>query len=186
MHDLHKVLRHVSQRAVKHAVAEGLVEGIALDTAFSEEFCDKCVKAKSAQKSFLWESMTRVKAYGEIVHTNLWGPAQTQSLAGSSYYMSFTDDYSRETQVTFLKRKSDMLEAFKHYEARLTMQHEGLHVKTLCSDRGGEYLSAEFDAYLKERGITRELMVHDSPQQNGMAERLNRTLVEHAHAMLLG
>lgn len=79
-----------------------------------------------------------------------------------------------------------MLEVFKQYEARLTIQHDGLHIKTLCSDRGGEYLSAEFDAHLKACGISQELMVHDSPQQNSVAECLNCMLVEHARAMLLG
>jgi hypothetical protein len=59
-------------------------------------------------------------------------------------------------------------------------------IKKLCSDRGGEYLSTEFDRYLKDQGIKRQLTVHHSPQQNGVAERLNRTLVEHARAMLLG
>src|SRR6267154_3594295 len=143
------------------------------------------MKAKSAHCPFPKESMRRAKAYGEIIHTDLWGPAQTTSIGGSSYYMSFTDDYSRETAVTFLKQKSEALEAFRHYEARLTTQRDGLRIKRLQSDRGREYLSAEFDAHLKDHGITCELTVHDSPQQNGVAERLNCTLVEHARAMLI-
>jgi len=64
------------------------------------------------------------------------------------------------------------------------MQHN-VRIKTLRLDRGGEYLSADFDVLLKENGTKRELTVHDSPQQNGVAERLNRTLVEHACAMLI-
>jgi len=99
--------------------------------------------------------------------------------------MSFTDDFSRETTIKFLKLKSEALTAFKQYEAAITRQHPGTQLRTLRSDRGGEYLSAEFDQYLLDRGITRQLTVHDSPQQNGIAERLNRTLVEHARAMLL-
>lgn len=92
--------------------------------------------------------------------------------------MSFTDDYSRETHMLFLKQKSEALGAFKQYEARLMRQHDGAKIKTLRSDRGGEYLNAEFNAYLAAQGIQRELTVHDSLQQNGMAECLNRTLVE--------
>lgn len=106
VHDLHKVLGHVSQAAVRHAVVKGLVEGITLDMASSDEFCGACVKAKSSHKLFLQEAKRRAKTYGKVVHTDLWGPAQTQSLAGSSYYMSFTDDYSCETSITFLKHKS--------------------------------------------------------------------------------
>jgi hypothetical protein len=99
--------------------------------------------------------------------------------------MSFTDDFSHETTIKFLKLKSEALTAFKQYEAAITRQHPGTHLCTLRSDRGGEYLSAEFDQYLLDQGITRQLTIHDSPQQNGIAECLNCTLVEHARAMLL-
>jgi hypothetical protein len=104
---------------------------------------------------------------------------------GSSYYISFTDDFSRETKIAFLRHKSEALTAFRQYEANLVRQHSGICIRKLRSDRGGEYLSADFDQYLKDQGIERQLTVHDSPQQNGVAERLNRTLVEHARAMLL-
>jgi hypothetical protein len=99
--------------------------------------------------------------------------------------MSFTDDFSRETTIKFLKLKSEALTTFKQYEAAITRQHPGTHLCTLCSDHGGEYLSAEFDQYLLDRGITRQLTVHDSTQQNGVAKCLNCTLVEHMRAMLL-
>ena len=184
--ELHRALGHVSQSAVKLAVANGLIEGVELDSASEPEFCDACEKGKAARQPFPKESKRRTKAYGELIHTDLWGPAQTLSIGGHSYYMSFTDDYSRENQIIFLKQKSEALEAFKQYEARLMRQHDGAKIKTVHSDRGGEYLSAEFDAYLKGQGITRELTVHDSPQQNGVAERLNRTLVELVRAMLIG
>jgi transposase InsO family protein len=101
------------------------------------------------------------------------------------YYISFTDDYSRKTKVQFLKQKSEALTAFRHYKANLARQNPGTRLRKLCSDRGGEYLSAEFDQYLKDQGIEWQLTIHHSPQQNGVAERLNRTLVEHAQAMLL-
>jgi transposase InsO family protein len=117
---------------------------------------------------------------------DLWGPTQTESVAGHLYYISFTDDFSRETKVQFLKMKSEALSAFKDYEMELKCQTPGAKIKKLCSDRDGEYPSTEFDRYLKDQGIKRQLTVHHSPQQNGVAECLNRTLVEHARAMLLG
>jgi transposase InsO family protein len=92
---------------------------------------------------------------------------------GYSYYISFTDDYSRETKVQFLKHKSEALTAFKQYEANITRQHPGIKLCKVHSDRGGEYLSAEFDQYLKNQGIKRKLTVHPSPHQNGVAERFN-------------
>jgi transposase InsO family protein len=111
---------------------------------------------------------------------------QVESVAGHLYYMSFTDDFSHESQVDFLVLKSKALSAFKRYEVKLMRQHPGTKIPKLHSDRGGEYLSAEFDTYLQSQGIKCQLTVHNSPQQNGVAECLNRTLVEHACAMLIG
>jgi transposase InsO family protein len=107
----------------------------------------------------------------------LWGPAQTESVAGHLYYISFTNDFSQETKVRFLKLKSEALSALKDYETEPRRQTPGAKIKKLSSDRGGEYLSMEFDRYLKDQGIKHQLTIHHSPQQNGVAERLNRMLV---------
>jgi transposase InsO family protein len=89
-------------------------------------------------------------------------------------------------KVHFLKLKSEALSALKDYEMELRRQTPGAKIKKLHSHRGREYLSTEFDIYLKNQGINHQLTVHHSPQQNGVAECLSRTLVEHAQAMLLG
>jgi transposase InsO family protein len=67
--------------------------------------------------------------------------------------MSFTDDYTWETKVHFLKLKSEAFSVFKDYDAHLACQHPDAKIHKIHSDRGGEYLSAEFDTYLKDRGI---------------------------------
>jgi hypothetical protein len=89
-------------------------------------------------------------------------------------------------KVCFVKLKSEALSALKDYEMELRCQTPCAKIKKLHSDRGGEYLSTEFDRYLKDQGIKHQLTVHHSPQQNSVAERLNHMLVEHARAMLLG
>jgi hypothetical protein len=174
--ELHRVLEHVTQGAVLHTVKEGLIEGIALDAA---EFCDTCMKAKATHITFPKETQNRVHVYGDLIHTDLWGPTQTESVAGHLYDMSFTDDFSHETKLDFLALKSEALSAFKRYEANLMHQHPGAKIRKLRSDRGGGYLSAEFDAYSASQGIKRQLTVHNSLQQNGIAEHLNCTLIEH-------
>ena len=115
VHALHRILGHVAQPAVSHAVKKGLIEGVELDFTSTPEFCDVCAKAKAARQPFPEESQNRAHTYGELIHTDLWGPTQTASISGSLYYISFTDNYSRETQVRFLRNKSDALQAFKHY-----------------------------------------------------------------------
>jgi hypothetical protein len=153
--ELHRVLGHVAQGAALHAVKEGLIEGIALDATSKPEFCDTCTKAKATCIPFPEEMQNRARVYGNLIHTDLWGPAQMESIAGHIYYMSFTDDFSHETKLDFLALKSEALSAFKRYEANLIHQHPGAKIRKLCSDRGGEYLSAEFDAYLASQGIVR-------------------------------
>jgi hypothetical protein len=162
--ELHCVLRHVAQGAVLHAVKEGLIEGVALDAASKSEFCDTCTKEKATRIPFPKEMQNRARVYGDLIHTDLWGPAQTESIAGHIYYMSFTDDFSRKTKLDFLAPKSEALSAFKRYEANLICQHPGAKIRKLHLDCGGEYLSAEFNTYLASQGIKRQLIVHHSTQ----------------------
>ena len=136
VHALHQILGHVAQPAVIDTIKKGLVEGVELDYASTPEFCDACTKAKAIRQPFPEESQNRAHSYGELVHTDLWGPAQTTSIGGSLYYISFTDDYSWETQVQFLQLKSNALEAFKHYMMEITQQHTGVKLQKLKSDRG--------------------------------------------------
>jgi hypothetical protein len=138
---------------VIEAIKKGLIEGVELDSTSQPKFCEACIKAKATRAPFLAESVTRALQYGELVHTDLWGPAQTTSLGGCNYYISFTDDFSQETKLKFLKLKSDALTAFKQYKSWLAHQKPGAWLMKVRSDRGGEYLSWEFDNYLRSQGI---------------------------------
>ena len=82
-----------------------------------------------------------------------------------------------------MKHKSEVLEKFKEFEVTTT-NAAGRAIGTLRTDNGGEYLSSAFQNYLKEKGIRHELTVPHSPQQNGVSERMNRTLVESARSMI--
>ena len=108
---------------------------------------------------------------------------QTQSFGGSSYFITFTDDYSRYCKTYFLRKKSEALEKFKEFKVAVEKE-TGMSIKALRADRGGEYMSEEFKQYLKECGIRSESTTAYSPQQNGVSERLNRTLVEAARSMI--
>jgi transposase InsO family protein len=177
---LHHALGHVAQGTVQYMVKQGRIKGIELDSASTLEFCEACMKAKATHQPFPEEMANCACTYGELVHTDLWGPTQTESITGHLYYISFTNDFSRETKVCFLKLKSEALSTLKDYKTELRPQTLGAKIKKLCSDRGGEYLSTEFNRYLKDQGIKHQLTIHHSPQQNGVAEHLNRTLVKHA------
>ena len=119
----------------------------------------------------------------QLVHSDICGPMQTKSFGGSRHFITFTDDYSRCCKSYFLKEKSEALEKFKEFKAAVEKE-SGKSIKALRADRGGEYLSEEFSCYLKKHGIRAEFTAAYSPQQNGVSERMNRTLVEAARSMI--
>jgi hypothetical protein len=93
-------------------------------------------------------------------------------------------DSKHETHTYLMKRKSETLEKYKAFKAWVWTQY-GKKIKIFQVDNGGEFISNEFKEHLQKQGTELRLTVHHSPQQNGVAERLNYTLVEHAHAMLI-
>ena len=181
---LHRRLGHVSHDRAKLLVKKGLVEGVTLEAGNETAVCESCEWAKGTRKAVSKvRENERSTAVGEEIHSDLWGKALVESINHKLYYVTFTDDYSRYTNVYFLHSKEETFESYKSYEAWLMNQY-GARIKCIRSDREGEYRSDEFDAHLKKAGMIRKLVVHDTPEHNGVAERLNRTLLEKVRAML--
>jgi hypothetical protein len=109
--------------------------------------------------------------------------AKTKSKQGCSYWMTFTDDYSRYGMLAFLKNKDDALDAFKKFLASAELE-TGERMRILRSDGGGEYCSREFEAFLAEKGIKHEKTNAYTPQENGVAKRRNLTLANQTRALL--
>ena len=114
----------------------------------------------------------------ELVHSDVCGQ---KSLGGAEYFLTFMDDYTHYTWVYPLKTKD---QAFEEWQAEVE-NFKGLRVKTLRTDKGGEFTSKRFQVHLKSCGVRHELTIPKTPEQNGVAERLNHTLVEMTRAMLL-
>lgn len=146
--------------------------------------CISCIQGKQVQLPFKRNYEDRTSEVLEIVHTDLCGPMRTDSLGRHRYFVVFIDDYSRWTQVYFLRSKTDMLTVFKEFKVDVENQ-TGRKIKYLQSDNGTETCNQHFEDYLKTCGIKRRLTVAYTPQQNGVAERKIRTLVEAARCMLL-
>jgi hypothetical protein len=121
--------------------------------------------------------------FADVIHSDVWGQAPVETLGGKNYYVSYTDDATRLTVVYLLRRKSDVFPSYQQFDAwvRNTMETT---IKVLHSDRGGEYLGKAFAKYLKDAGTEHRLTVHDTPQQNGVAERLNGVLLSKVRALL--
>ena len=106
-----------------------------------------------------------------------------QATGGYEYFVTFTDDYSRYGFFYLMHQKSITFDKFREYKAEAKKQL-GVHIKQLRSYRGGEYLSGEFKFYLTQEGIVSQLSAPRTPQQNGVVERRNRTLLNMVRSML--
>ncbi|GJT85766.1 retrotransposon protein, putative, ty1-copia subclass [Tanacetum coccineum] len=118
-----------------------------------------------------------------IIHTDVCGPLRHVSRQGASYFITFTDDYSRYGYVYLLKHKHEVFETFKVFKNEVENQL-GKTIKAIRSDRGGEYISQEFKDYLKANGIVQQLTPPYTPQHNGVSERRNRTLLDMVRSMM--
>jgi hypothetical protein len=182
----HRCMGHVSFQTAKSLVKNKYITGVRLEYTPSDHkiFCESCVYAKATRKHIpdVREGKRAVEFGGEV-HSDLWRKSPVESKGGKLYYVTFIDDKTRLTHLYLLKKKDETFDAYKKYEAWVETQMSK-KVKVLNSDRGGEYLGDEMVAYLKSKGTVQKLNVHDTPQQNGVAERRNRTIAERIRALL--
>jgi hypothetical protein len=148
------------------------------------DFCEHCVYGKQKRVRFLRVGKEKKNERLELVQTDVWGPTQVSSLGGSHYYVTFIDDATRKTWVYCIRQKSNVFDTFKKWKS-LVENETGKRLKCLRSDNGGEYCSKEFDDYCSYNGICREKIVPRTPQENGVSERMNRTIMERARSMRL-
>lgn len=126
---------------------------------------------------------TRATETLRIVHSDICGPMECKSIGGAKYFLLFVDDNSRMTFIYFLHAKSEVLDRFKKFKS-LVENQQNKKIKTLRIDNGCEYCSHLFEDYLKNEGIVHQKTNPYTPQQNGLCERFNRTVVEKAKCLL--
>lgn len=148
----------------------------------SGKVCEGCVYGKMHKLPFPKTSW-QAKSPLELVHSDICGPMQTPTPGRKRYFILFIDDYTRMMWIYFLNQKSEAFSTFMQFKAQAERE-SGFLIKSLRTDRGGEYLSNPFSEYCKANGIKRQLTTSYTPQQNGVAERKNRTIVEMARSML--
>lgn len=119
----------------------------------------------------------------DLVHTDVC-TMSSKSLSSGEYFLSFIDDKTHYMWIYILKHKSELLQKLLKRKA-LVEKSTGMQLKTLRSDNGREYISLEFKDYLSKEGIRHEMTIPKTPEQNGVDERMNRTLVESVRSMLV-
>ena len=172
-------LGHMSEKGIMILSKQGLLGG---HQTVDLGFCEHCVFGKQKRVQFK-AAIHRTKATLDYVHSDCWGPSRVPSLGGSRYFLSLIDDYSRMTWVYMMKHKSEVFKIFKEWKI-LVENQTGKKLKRLRTDNGLEFCSKEFDQFCSDQGIARHRTVRDTPQQNGVAERMNKTLLERARCML--
>lgn len=144
--------------------------------------CSSCAKGKQHRFPFSTSTSTTQEKL-ELVHSDVCGPMPEPSYAGHQYFLTFIDDYSKMTFEYFMKSKSEVFDHLKDFIVS-SERRSGKKLKTFRSDNGTEYTNHRVTQYLRDKGIRHELTIGYSPQQNGVAERANRTLMEKARAMI--
>jgi len=178
IHTLHRRLGHISVDAICNLIRYNAIVGIKLIDDGSPIICQSCEYAKMTRKPIKNErSAPSAKQFGDEIHTDLWGPSRTASLGGRHYYVTFTDNHTCYTRIDVLQTKDEAFQAYRNFASWARTQYR-VKIKALRSDHSGEYTGCAFTQFLQGEGTERRLTTHDTPQHNGIAESLNRHLLE--------
>jgi transposase InsO family protein len=175
----HKRLAHVSEKGLEILVKKNLLSGM---KSAPLKKCTHCLAGKQNRVSFKGSPSTRKPGILDLVHSDVCGLMKTRTLGGCLYFVTFIDDHSRKLWVYTLKSKDQVLDVFKQFQASVERQ-TGKKLRCIRTDNGGEYLGP-FDEYCRQQGIRHQKTPPKTPQLNGLAERMNRTLVERVRCLL--
>lgn len=183
----HRRFAHLGYDNLAKLQRNNMVTGInitadAFKTASQGTLCEPCVMGKQHRLPFPTSESSTSRPL-ELLHTDLCGPLPVTSTGGSDYFVTILDDYTKLSIVCPLASKSDTAAAVRDTILMLETQ-SGKTVQRVRSDNGSEYVNRALDGYFKLKGIKHETTIRFTPEQNGAAERLNRTLLEKVRSML--
>ena len=184
----HDRMGHLNWDAIKPIWSDNLpLLGVKLDTSDPpHQTCPGCAAGKAKCRMFKSAGSRRTRSTQPIerIHSDLTGPMEVDSVIGGKCYACvFTCDNTSFAWVYLLKSKDQTLSTFKHFTLMIK-KSTGHKIKFFRSDRGGEFMSDDFTKFLEEQGIIWETTAPGTPQQNGVAERMNQTLIGGACALL--
>lgn len=149
------------------------------------EICETCIFGKQVRLPFAKaKSKSPINKPLFIIHSDICGPITPPTLDDKHYFVTFIDDYTHYTVTYLMNYKSEVLKMFKDYVAKSETYLNSKIVNLYC-DNGREYLSNDFKDFCVQKGIMYHLTVPHTPQQNGVSERMNRTLTEKARTLVI-
>ncbi|KAJ9544292.1 hypothetical protein OSB04_023999 [Centaurea solstitialis] len=179
----HRRLCHQNFKDMNKLVSKNLVKGLPETRLSKDTLCPACEQGKMTRSSHPPRMDTNSKSPLDMIHMDLCGPARTESLARKKYMLVLVDEFSRFTWLEFLPAKSDAADRIIAFIKRIQVLL-GRRVKKLRSDNGTEFRNAKLQSFLEDVGISHNFSAVRTPQQNGVVERKNRTLVEAARSMI--
>ena len=177
----HKRFGHVGYSGLQKLLENELVEGLEVNKKLPKPDCIACTEAKLSEAPY-GPATNRYMQPGQLTHLDLWGKYDVASIHGNRYYLLLVDDATRYVTVEFLKTKSKAAQRIIEYLTHLKTLGHTPHA--IWIDRGTEFVKDELRDWCRSQGVHFELTAPYSPSQNGVAERMNRTLVELSCAML--
>ena len=175
----HCRLSHINENRISKLHKDGLLDSFDFE---SFENCESCLLGKMTKDPFTGQGQRASDLLG-LIHTDVCGPLSISARGGYQYFITFTDDFSRYGYVYLMKHKHESFEMFRTFQNEVQNQL-GRTIKMLRSDRGGEYLSQEFDEYLRNCGIVSQLTPPRNPQWIGVSKRKIRTLLDMVQSMM--
>ena len=173
---------HLSFGGLKTLQQKQMVHGLP-QLQYSSLLCEDCVLGKQHRSSFSQERMWRASQPLQLLHSDICGPISQISNSHKRYLLTFLDDFSRKIWVFFLTEKSDTFRMFQLFKTKVEKE-TGTSIRGLRTDRGGEFTSIEFIDFCATNGIHRQLTAAYTPQQNGVADRKNRTIMNMVRSLL--
>ncbi|CAD6925284.1 unnamed protein product [Tilletia laevis] len=169
-------------KAARRGKLDGLTESQVRTAARELQLCNSCIETRMARIKF-GKRKTQFKSRNDLWHVDLVGPFQ--EIAGYQYFLTVVDEYSRRNWIRLLRTKG---EAFSHIRdlCNLEERQTGIKLKMIRSDNGGEFTSNEAKQWARSNGIVWQYTTPYTSVQNGVAERMNRTIQERARALLHG
>ena len=177
----HRHYGHLGEQNLQKLVGKRLVGNFDYDVTEEIGFCEMCIGGKHNKSHFQSFGSTRSKDLLGLVHSDV---CRKMNAGGAEYFLTFIDDSTCYVWVYPLKHKSEVFDYFLEWKV-MVEKPSGHDLKILRTDNGGEFTSNKFEEYLKSEGIHHEYTIPKTPEQNGVAERLNRTLVETVRSMLI-
>jgi transposase InsO family protein len=155
------------------------------DISFAKDHvCRACIEGKMHETSHPSKTIISSKRCLELLHMDLFGPPTYTSLGDKKYCLVIIDDYSRYTWIYFFEFKSETQQTVKDFATKVEHQFNTT-ILTIRSDNGNEFKNYSLNEFFSDAGIKHQYSAAYTPQQNGVAERKNRTIMDAARTMLV-